>query len=247
MEMIPLSASDLILAAAVAVARQRQVNASLSQPATDTTSDAQFLTERSDAPMIIESDLDLVNEEADRRAGIVRPSRQSSLRKSYSIRSRRGQSTQRPLSCTLSSCAESRPIDLQKCLQLYVVDAVKLLECLIQRGYDEVSTLMIEFINTVMRTFLRNPKNMCDFSPAWLQTKEVLRIICETPTSVDVLCALLTTIQELSLRYLKTRAEDAIQDTEFISYAVNQMCDLSNHINQRMQQCQRRKAYGLLF
>ncbi|VDM81083.1 unnamed protein product [Strongylus vulgaris] len=203
--------------------------------------------------MIIESDLDLVNEEADRRAGIARPSRQSSLRKSYSIRSRRGQSTQRPLSCTLSSCAESRPIDLQKCLQLYVVDAVKLLECLIQRGYDvgysfrEVSTLMIEFINTVMRTFLKNPKNMCDFSQAWLQTKEVLRIICETPTSVEVLCALLTTIQELSLRYLKTRAEDAVQDTESISYAINQMCDLSNRINQRMQQCQRRKAYRLLF
>ncbi|CAJ0600921.1 unnamed protein product [Cylicocyclus nassatus] len=229
----------------------------------------------------LENDLELVNDEADRRAGIIRPAQSTATPQSKRSRSRYGRRLKQPMNCTISTCLEetmasdtqlttvsqrtdtrkslksrkfwekmfelqsqwiqkilsssysrsafaaqvlecwkmlmkaysslsSRPVDLQKCLQLYVVDAVKLLEHGVQRGYSEVATLMVEFINVVVSAFLKNSRHLSEFSSCWIQTREILRIICETPTNMNVLCGLSTTIDELKLNYLKKRATDAV-------------------------------------
>ncbi|EYC30228.1 hypothetical protein Y032_0005g2524 [Ancylostoma ceylanicum] len=146
------------------------------------------------------------------------------------------------------SYLRSRPIELQNSVQLYLVNAVKLLDFLIQRGYNEVSTLMVEFLNGVLGTYLKKPRLMCESSQAWVQSREVLRLVCQTPSNSDTLSALLTAIDELKMRYLNTMTSSATErDDDFIAYAVDQISDLGNRVTQRLLQCHRKKKFGLLF
>ncbi|KHJ88909.1 hypothetical protein OESDEN_11286, partial [Oesophagostomum dentatum] len=146
------------------------------------------------------------------------------------------------------SSLRSRPVELQSVIYQYLVNAVKLLEFLIHRGYSEVRTLMNEFINKVLGSYLRKPGHMCELCPAWVQSREVLRIVCETPTCIDVLFGLWATVANLNAAFLKTVTADvASRDISFAAYAMDQMSDFMNRINQRMQQLQRKKSFGLLF
>ncbi|KAK6749143.1 hypothetical protein RB195_001631 [Necator americanus] len=146
------------------------------------------------------------------------------------------------------SSLRSRPVELQASIQLYAVSATKLLEFLIVRGYGEVSTLMNEFITGVFSSYLRKPKNLCELSQGWVQSREVLRTVCQTPTNIDVLLALMATVAEVKLRFLNKMTCNVIdRDTDFVAYAVEQMSDLENCISHRVQQCRRKKTFGLVF
>ncbi|RCN33135.1 hypothetical protein ANCCAN_21036, partial [Ancylostoma caninum] len=64
----------------------------------------------------------------------------------------------------------------------------------------EVSTLMVEFVSGVLGSYLKKPRYMCELSQAWVQSREVLRLICQTPSTSDILSSLLTTVDELKMR-----------------------------------------------
>ncbi|KAK6013110.1 hypothetical protein OSTOST_21634, partial [Ostertagia ostertagi] len=88
---------------------------------------------------------------------------------------------------------------MQQSLRLYACNAIKLVEYLTVRGY-EVSALLPEFILCVIGVYLKRPRHLNEFDRSWLQSREILRMVCEIPWNIDTLMAVLSSIGEAKLR-----------------------------------------------
>ncbi|KJH52780.1 hypothetical protein DICVIV_00987 [Dictyocaulus viviparus] len=112
------------------------------------------------------------------------------------------------------SMFRNRPLELQQSIQLYICDAIKIVEFLTMRGCDEVSNSLSKFVLTVFRRYLKNRKNLNELNQGWVQSREIMRIVCQSPTVVDILLGLIAAINEIMLKSVlffvdvKIRAED---------------------------------------
>ncbi|PIO66618.1 hypothetical protein TELCIR_11663 [Teladorsagia circumcincta] len=75
---------------------------------------------------------------------------------------------------------------------------------------------------------------------------QILRMVCEIPSNIDILICVLTTVGEAKLRFIKTMTSDCIdRDIGSMNLAISEMNDLELRTSQRIQQLQRKEAFGL--
>uniref|UniRef100_A0A1I7XCA9 Importin N-terminal domain-containing protein n=1 Tax=Heterorhabditis bacteriophora TaxID=37862 RepID=A0A1I7XCA9_HETBA len=131
---------------------------------------------------------------------------------------------------------------------MYTGTAVKLYEFLTMRGCEEVSTLLMEFVNIVISRYLTMPHHMNEMSRTWVQSREILRIVCSSPSDPDILLTLLATILDIKLKFVQTWTGDRVdRNMLFVCYALDQMDDFVRRVNQRVQQNQRREIFALSY
>uniref|UniRef100_A0A0K0CZF6 DUF4704 domain-containing protein n=1 Tax=Angiostrongylus cantonensis TaxID=6313 RepID=A0A0K0CZF6_ANGCA len=95
------------------------------------------------------------------------------------------------------SMFRKRPKGFDESIQFYVVDAIKFLEFLTLRGYHEVSNLLTKFVITVIGRYLRKPEKMNETSQTWIQSRVMLRIVCQTPTNFDTVLEIIVAVDEM--------------------------------------------------
>uniref|UniRef100_A0A0K0DEH8 NR LBD domain-containing protein n=1 Tax=Angiostrongylus cantonensis TaxID=6313 RepID=A0A0K0DEH8_ANGCA len=103
------------------------------------------------------------------------------------------------------SMFRKRPPGVDRFIQFYVLDAIKFLELLALRGCDEVSNLLTKFVVAVIGRYIKKPERMNEMNPIWIQSREMLRIVCQSPTNVEALLQIIVALDEMEaelvLRY----------------------------------------------
>ncbi|VDM56957.1 unnamed protein product [Angiostrongylus costaricensis] len=136
------------------------------------------------------------------------------------------------------SMFRKRPKGFDESIQFYIIDSIKFLELLTLRGYREVSNLLTKFVITVIGRYLKKPGRMNEMSQTWTQSREMLRIVCQTPTNFDAVLEIIVAVDEMKLEFLKVMTCDREErNVEFICYATEQINDLVIRATQRLQQC----------
>ncbi|KAJ1345549.1 hypothetical protein KIN20_000110 [Parelaphostrongylus tenuis] len=139
-------------------------------------------------------------------------------------------------------------VDLQYSIQFYAADAIKFLEFLTRRGCNEVSKILSKFIITVVSRFLRKRNKMSEANQTWIQSREMLRLVCQSPTIASILLDIIVDVDKMKAEFkTKMTSASVIDDMEFICYVIEQMNDLVRKATERLYQCELRNRFAPRF
>ncbi|KAJ1364173.1 hypothetical protein KIN20_024199 [Parelaphostrongylus tenuis] len=145
------------------------------------------------------------------------------------------------LTKTCTTCRR-QPSSLRRLIKFTLVDTIKFLDLLMLRGYDEVSTLLTNFVVAVLHHHLKKNGKMSEMNPKWVQSREMLRLVCKYSTNIEALFEIVHAVLEIQSRLLDEMTCDRFdRQVNLLSYQLTQINDLVMEANQRIIACQQIK------
>ncbi|KAJ1358978.1 hypothetical protein KIN20_017565 [Parelaphostrongylus tenuis] len=142
------------------------------------------------------------------------------------------------LTKTCSTCRRLPP-NLRRLIKFNLVDTVRFLELLMLHGYDEVSSLLTNFVVVVLHHHLKKRGKMNEMNLKWVQSREMLRLVCRSMTNIEALLEIVHALLEIQSRLLYDMTCDRFdRQVNLLSYQLTQISDLVMKANQRIIACQ---------
>ncbi|KAJ1359032.1 hypothetical protein KIN20_017641, partial [Parelaphostrongylus tenuis] len=129
--------------------------------------------------------------------------------------------------------------NVRRLIKFNLVDTIRFLELLMLHGYDEVSSLLTNFVVVVLHRHLKKNGKMNEMNPKWVQSREMLRLVCKCSTNIEALLEIVQAVLEIQSRLLDDMTCDRFdRQVNLLSYQLTQMSDLVMEANQRIIACQ---------